>query len=112
MMRLFLFKDIGRGDLIMEKNMKRFMGVIKEARINHHLLVSQLAEKVVIFDKYILKIENKTRSYRMIKRLANVLTINANVLYYDNFDYVCRKFKKYNKYKLTVIRATLNILLG
>ena len=53
-----------------------------------------------------------------IKKIINILMIDANSLYYDNinltlddYDFICRKLKNCNQYELSIIKATLNAIL-
>ncbi len=104
----------------MEKNMNNYGNIIREARLNSNLTIAELAEKVDISDRYLLKIENENKlpSNKVLKKIINILMIDANSLYYDNinltlddYDFICRKLKNCNQYELSIIKATLNAIL-
>lgn len=105
----------------MGENEKKFGDVIRNARLMNNFTVAMVAEKVGVSDRYIQKIENegKIPSYKTLKKIVNVLSVDVNELYYDVYkvedplyDYLCRKLKKCDTYKLNVIKSTLNALLN
>lgn len=104
----------------MANNMNNYGNVIREARLNNGLTIAELAEKVDISDRYLLKIENENKipGYKVFKKIINILAIDANVFYYDDvnstsddYDFICRKLKKCNQYELNIIKETLNAIL-
>lgn len=104
----------------MANNMNNYGDVIREARLNSGLTIAELAEKIDISDRYLLKIENENKipAYKVLKKIINILAIDANVFYYDNvnstsdvYDFICRKLKKCNQYELNIIKETLNAIL-
>lgn len=94
--------------------------VIREARLKNNLTIAQLAEKINISDRYLQKIENENKipSYKVLKKIINLLMIDANSLYYinvemsnDDYDFICRKMKKCTESQLRILKATLNAIL-
>lgn len=104
----------------MGKNTNNYGDAFRKARLKRGLTRAELAEKVDISDRYLQKIENKNKmpTYKVLKKIINILAIDANVFYYDNvnstsdvYDFICRKLKKCNQYELNIIKETLNAIL-
>lgn len=104
----------------MGKNTNNYGDAFRKARLKRGLTRAELAEKVDISDRYLQKIENENKmpTYKVLKKIINILAIDANVFFYDDidsgsdmYDHICRKLKSCNQYELNIINETLNAIL-
>lgn len=68
--------------------MKKYVGdLIKKSRENQKMTVEELAHQIGISVRYLQKIENEGNipSYVKIKQIVNILSMDANQLFYENY---------------------------
>ena len=104
----------------MVKDMNKIGDIIRDARLENKMTISQLSELLGISDRYLLKIENENKipSFKVMNKIVNVLTIDANEFYYVNYttenskyNQICLKLKNCDEYVLTVLEATLDAMM-
>ena len=95
--------------------------IIRDARLKNKMTISQLSELLGISDRYLLKIENENKipSFKVMNKIINILTIDANEFYYINYkventkyNQICLKLKNCDEYVLTVLEATLDAMVN
>lgn len=104
----------------MIKEKKDIGKVIKAARLDAHMTIEELADLIQVSSRYVAKIENEGNvlSYPVLKRLIRLLGIDANELFYEdyqiqnyNMSYIIHKLLDCDEHDLEVVKATLTALL-
>lgn len=89
----------------MKNKMNYYGKLIREARLNRGLSIPEMAEKLNISTRYLMKIENGRNmpSYKLLKKIINIIEMDANVFFYDDvnstldmYDLICRKLESCN----------------
>ena len=72
----------------MSKNANSAGNIIKEARESYNYTTEECAEKLGISTRYLQKIENEGNlpSYGTLRNIVQLFSIDANYLFYDDYD--------------------------